>query len=91
MGSVSARKLCQIVANVRVSLAIEIMTACAGLDQRLPLEPSLGVGVAYRTVREVVPVMKEDRPLYRDIGAVTGILSSGKLLTCVENEVGTLA
>jgi histidine ammonia-lyase len=91
MGSVSTRKFAQIVANVRSSLAIEILTACAGLDQRLPLEPSLGVRAAYRAVRGVVPVMKEDRPLYRDIGAVTTLLSSGKLLTHVEDDVGTLA
>jgi histidine ammonia-lyase len=91
MGSVSARKFMQIVANVRSSLAIEVLTACAGLDQRLPLQPSLGVRAAYDAVREAVPVMKEDRPLYRDIGTVTALLSSGKLLTHVENEVGTLA
>jgi len=91
MGSVSARKLRQIVANVRSSLAIEILTACAGLDQRLPLQPSLGVRAAYRRVRENVPEMKEDRPLYRDIGMVIDLLSSGKLLTYVEKEVGTLA
>jgi histidine ammonia-lyase len=34
MGSVSARKLQQVVTNVRHALAIEIMTAAAGLDQR---------------------------------------------------------
>src|SRR5262249_25860073 len=38
MGSVSARKLGQIVANVATSLAIEILTAAAGLDERRPLE-----------------------------------------------------
>jgi histidine ammonia-lyase len=91
MGSVSARKFAQIVTNVRSSLAIEILTACAGLDQRLPLEPSLGVRAAYRVVREHVPVMEGDRPLYRDIGAVTDLVSTGKLLTRVEEEVGTLA
>jgi histidine ammonia-lyase len=91
MGSVSARKFGQIVSNVRSSLAIEILTACAGLDQRLPLEPSLGVRAAYRAVREVVPVMTGDRPLYRDIGTITNLLSTGKLLTSVENEVGSLA
>jgi histidine ammonia-lyase len=91
MGSVSARKFTQIVTNVRSSLAIEVLTACAGLDQRLPLQPSLGVKAAYDAVREVVPVMKEDRPLYRDIGTVTGLLSSGKLLTSVEKDVGALA
>jgi histidine ammonia-lyase len=91
MGSVSARKFSQIVANVRSSLAIEILTACAGLDQRLPLEPSVGVRAAYQAVREIVPVMGEDRPLYRDIATVTSLLASGKLLTNVQNEVGTLA
>ena len=63
----------------------------AGLDQRLPLRPSSGSRAAYGAVRELVPVMMEDRPLYRDIGAVGGLLSSGKLLTYVENEVGALA
>src|SRR5262249_30970062 len=84
MGSVSARKLKQIVTNVRSSLAIEILTACAGLDQRLPLEPSLGVRAAYAAVREIVPVMKEDRPLYRDIDAVAALLASGRFMEKVE-------
>jgi histidine ammonia-lyase len=60
MGSVSALKLVQVVANVKNALAIEIMTAAAGLDQRKPLSPSRGVGAALaRTSRA------EDRPLYR--------------------------
>jgi histidine ammonia-lyase len=91
MGSVSARKFLQIVTNVRSSIAIEVLTACAGLDQRLPLEPSLGVRAAYRAVREIVPIMKGDRPLYRDIAAVTNLMSSGNLLAFVEKEVGPLA
>ena len=48
MGSVSARKLQQIIINVRHSLAIEILTAAAGLDQRAPLAPSKGVAAAHR-------------------------------------------
>ena len=76
MGSVSARKLGQIVANVTTSLAIEILTASAGLDQRRPLEPSRGVRAAYSFVRGAVPEMKEDRPLYRDIEMVARALAS---------------
>ncbi len=91
MGSVSARKLMQIAVNVQTSLAIEILTACAGLDQRTPLEPSRGVKAAYRMIREVVPPMTEDRPLYRDIAAVVDIVSNGKLKVCVESDVGALA
>jgi histidine ammonia-lyase len=67
MGSVSARKLRQIVANVQSSLAIEILTACAGLDQRRPLTPSAGVTAAHRFIRQIVPEMKGDRPLYREL------------------------
>src|SRR5262245_61859130 len=54
MGSVSARKFMQIVANVRSSLAIEVLTACAGLDQRLPLQLSHGVQPAYESVSEAI-------------------------------------
>src|SRR5260221_14335202 len=60
MGSISARKLQQIPANVEISLAIEMLTASAGLDQRRPLEPGRGVRAAHRTVREVVPEMTGD-------------------------------
>src|SRR5262249_33312445 len=55
MGSVSARKLGTIIGNVRNSLAIEILTASAGLDQRSPLEPGAGVRAAHRAVRAKVP------------------------------------
>lgn len=90
MGSVSARKLRHIVANVQSSLAIEILTACAGLDQRRPLTPSAGVTAAYRFIRQSVPEMKGDRPLYRDIHKVLELVVSGDLRNEVEKEVGAL-
>ena len=90
MGSVSARKLVQVVANVRHSLAIEIMTAAAGIDQRKPLKPSTGVAAAQAAVRARVAPMTEDRPLYRDIEAVAEILTSGGLVQAVEKAVGAL-
>ncbi|MET0596078.1 MAG: histidine ammonia-lyase, partial [Polyangiaceae bacterium] len=90
MGSVSARKLRQIVQNVQNSIAIEILTACAGLDQRRPLTPSAGVTAAYRYVRQIVPEMKGDRPLYRDIHKVLEVVVNGSLRFEVEKEVGGL-
>jgi histidine ammonia-lyase len=90
MGSVSARKLAAVVANVRSALAIEIMTAAAGVDQRAPLEPSVGVGRALRVVREVVAPMREDRALYVDIAAVGALLESGALERSVAEAVGSL-
>jgi histidine ammonia-lyase len=90
MGSVAARKLQQIVVNVRNALAIEIMTAAAGLDQRAPLTPSRGVGAAHRCVRAHVAPLTEDRPLYRDIASVAESIESGQLLAETQRPIGAL-
>jgi histidine ammonia-lyase len=90
MGSVSARKLGQVIANVRMSLAIEILTASAGLDQRHPLEPGVGVRAAHGAVRAVVPPMTHERPLYRDIAEVVRLLESGVILNAVEGALGSV-
>jgi len=91
MGSVSAKKLRDVVANVRACLAIEIMTAAAGLDQRRPLQPSTGVAAALATVRERVAPMTGDRPLYGDIAAVGELLGTRALVSAVERAIGALA
>ena len=91
MGSVSARKLAMVVANVTQSLAIEILTAAAGLDQRKPLTPSRGVAAAHAAVRARVAPLTEDRPLYKDIAAIAELLTSGALARAVAESVGSLA
>jgi histidine ammonia-lyase len=91
MGSVSARKLAQVVTNVRQALAIEILTAAAGLDQRAPLSPSLGVAGAHAAVRAGVAPLTEDRPLYRDIARVAAMIESGALIDAAQAVVGPLA
>jgi histidine ammonia-lyase len=90
MGSVSALKLMRIIANVRHSLAIEIMTAAAGLDQRKPLSPSRGVRAALSKVRQHIAPMTEDRPLYRDIEAAAGLVADRSLAAAAEAAIGPL-
>jgi histidine ammonia-lyase len=90
MGSVSARKLQQVVTNVRHALAIEILTAAAGLDQRAPLAPSRGVAAAHGAVRARIAPLTEDRPLYRDIATVAEIIASGALVAATQSRVGPL-
>lgn len=90
MGSVSARKLVEVTINTRRCLAIELMTAAAGVDQRAPLSPSTGVRAAVDAIRDVVPPMTGDRPLYVDIQAVDGLVSSGSLVARVTGAVGAL-
>ena len=90
MGSISARKLLQIVENVRASLAIEILTAAAGLDYRKPLEPGKGVRAAHAHVRATIAPFEGDRPLYAEIAEVSRIIAEGTLLRAVEAVVGGL-
>ncbi|XXZ10166.1 histidine ammonia-lyase [Sorangium sp. So ce315] len=90
MGSISARKLAQVIENVRSSLAIELITAAQGVDQRRPLRPSAGVAAAHTAIRRVVPELAEDRPLYRDIAAAAELIRSGTLIAAVEEAVGAL-
>ncbi len=88
MGSVSARKFRQIVKNVENALAIELMTAAAGIDQRAPLRPARGVAAAHLCIREVVPKLTEDRPLYKDISAVAK--RTNAIVRAAEQVVGAL-
>lgn len=90
MGSISARKLTQIIDNVTRGLAIEVMTAAAGVDQRLPLVPSVGVRAAVASVRTKVAAFDDDRPLYQDIAAVGALIASGALREACEGAVGAL-
>ncbi|MBM4359523.1 MAG: histidine ammonia-lyase [Deltaproteobacteria bacterium] len=91
MGSISARKLTQVVDNVTTSLAIEWLAAAQGLDQRAPLRPSRAVEAAHATLRAHVPTLTDDRPLYRDFATAVGLIESGELRRAVELVVGKLA
>ena len=91
MGSVSGRKLSVVVDNVRLSLAIEVLTAAAGLDLRHPLTPAAGVAAAHAAVRRVVAPLEEDRPLHEDIQKIAELIRSGELIAAAESRVGTLA
>jgi histidine ammonia-lyase len=91
MGSVSARKLGMVVANVRKGLALELMVAAAGVDQRAPLAPSSGVSAALACVRKSVAPMTGDRILADDVEALEGVLARGELRRAVEGALGALA
>ncbi len=91
MGSISARKLTQVVENVKQCLAIELLAAAQGVDQRAPLAPSAGVAAACALIRSRVPTLEDDRPLYTDIRAVAELIDDGSLRAAVEDVVGPLA
>jgi histidine ammonia-lyase len=90
MGSISARKLVQVVENARRSLAIELLTAAQGLEQRLPLTGGTGVEAARRAVRELVPPLEQDRPLYADIEQISELIRTRRLIQSVAASAGQL-
>ncbi len=91
MGSIAARKLGQVVENVANSLAIELIVAAQGLDQRAPLKPAEGVRLAHAVLREVVPTLDGDRPLYRDFEAARRIVDDHSLVNRVAEAIGPLS
>lgn len=90
MGSISARKAAQVADHVGHVLAIEALVAAQGLDLRSPLKPGLGVRAAHAALREAIPTLTEDRPLYVDIQTAKKLLSDGTLVAAAERVVGPL-
>ncbi|MCS7233070.1 MAG: histidine ammonia-lyase [Synergistetes bacterium] len=90
MGMNSGLKLLNIIDNVYKVLAIEMLVACQGIDFRSPLKPGKGTIKAYSMIREEVPFLVEDSPLYIDISKVEKILKGDLFLEEVEGAVNGL-
>ena len=89
MGATSARHARDIVANTRRIVAIELLTAAQALEF-LEEQPSPATAVAHAAIREQVPILDDDRPLYGDIEAITTLICNGDILAAVEETIGPL-
>ena len=74
MGSISGRKLFQVLENLEYILAIELMSACQAIEFRRPLKSSAILEFAHGYVRSFVSFAKEDRIFSNDIYSITGII-----------------
>ncbi len=84
MGSISARKVYQIIKNLTNLLAIEFLTAAQAADMRSddPVRDlGQGTSLAYRTIRDKVDYLEEDRILADDISVLASLVREGELLT----------
>ncbi len=70
MGSISGRKLHQVLENLEFIQAIELMTACQAIEFRRPLKSSPVLETAHAIVREKVGFAREDRIFADDIGLI---------------------
>lgn len=75
MGSISGRKLNQVIDNLEIILAIELMSACQAIEFRRPLKSSPVLEFAHEYVRESVSFASEDRIFARDIERISRLIT----------------
>ncbi|MBD8512190.1 histidine ammonia-lyase [Photobacterium sp. 2_MG-2023] len=76
MGSISGRKLNQILGNLEKILAIELMYAAQAIEFRRPNRCSDVIEENYRIIREKVAKLEEDRLLKPDIDAMIALVKT---------------
>jgi histidine ammonia-lyase len=86
MGSTSARHARDVLRNVEMVLALELLCAAQGLDFRIGAigRPGAGVARAHALVRERIAHLDSDRDPAPDIAAAAELVRSGALLTVLD-------
>ena len=84
MGSISGRKLNQILGNVEKIFAIELMYAAQAVDFRRPNKCSDIIEINHKLIREKVAKLEEDRLLKPDIDALIALVKSQAFTVSVE-------
>lgn len=75
MGSISGRKLYQVLDNLEYILAIELLTACQAIEFRRPLKSSAVLEFAHDYVRNFVSFAEEDRVFADDINKIKKMIA----------------
>jgi histidine ammonia-lyase len=77
MGMAGARRIEPMMANLRNILAIELLSACQGIDLLAPLRTGTEAQKAHELVRKVSATVEADRSLSADIQAVAQLVDKG--------------
>jgi len=84
MGGWAARKVLQVVSNVENVLAIELLSACQGLDLLRPLKSTAPLEAVYNLVRTKIATWDKDRYMKPDIDASCELIRSGQILDAIK-------
>ncbi|ELY98959.1 histidine ammonia-lyase [Natrialba aegyptia] len=87
MSAQSAHIARETVSSTLRVVGIELLCAAQALDFVAELDPGIGTHAAYRTVREHVSHLDEDRPLHGDIDRMLALLRSDQLFENVETAI----
>jgi histidine ammonia-lyase len=78
MGMGASRRLQPMLANLENVLAIELLSACQGIDLLAPLQTGVEAKKAQQLIRSTSKFVTEDRTMAPDIAAVAKLISEGK-------------
>jgi histidine ammonia-lyase len=79
MATFAARRLQRLIDNTTGILAIEVLAAAQGIDFLRPLRSSAPLEAVHALVRQVSPVLQQDRVLAPDIEAAAQLVRGGEL------------
>jgi histidine ammonia-lyase len=80
MGSISGRKLHQVIDNLEYIQAIELLYAAQAIDFRRPFKSTPVIEACHNLVRDHVPFIDHDRIFADDINALHQIITNGSFL-----------
>src|SRR5690606_19378674 len=88
MGSISGRKLLQVLDNVDKILSIELLCAAQAKDYHQPLKSTAVIEAIHQHIRESIPHIEEDQPMTDLLDAALEVVKSGALVE-VANKVAS--
>ena len=80
MGSISGRKLNQVIDNLENILAVELVTAAQAFDYRKPLKSGVILETCHELVRDHIDHAEEDRVFGNDIQKASALIISKSLV-----------
>lgn len=90
MGTIAARKLREVVNNLRKVVCIELMAAKQGIYLLAPLKPGPALAALVERMNAVMAPMDTDRALGAEVAELECLVAGGELLKLVESKVGAL-
>lgn len=91
MGTIAARKALEVIGNVEMILAIELLAACQAIDlQGKHGKPGKGTMAVHELVRSVSSNIEKDREFRLDIDACIKLVRERDVVSACEEAVGAL-
>jgi histidine ammonia-lyase len=90
MGTISARKLREVVRNTEHVIAIELLCGAQAMDLFTNMKPGEGTLIAYKMIRDEIPHLEKDRIIAKDIEKMVNVMRSGRIIEEIERVVGKL-